>query len=72
MVHVEGSRVKAPRLRALREARALTQAELAANAGVARGTVNRLEQGHDGYPPTIRKLAEALQVEPAELMREMV
>lgn len=37
---------------------------------MARGPVNRLEQGHDGYPPTVRKLAEALQVEPVELMRE--
>lgn len=63
--------MKASQLRALREVRALTQEELAAKAGVARGTVNRLEQGHDAYPPTIRKLAEALGVEPAELMREM-
>ena len=52
----------------LRETRALTQQELAEKAGVTRGTVTRIEAGYDGYPPTIRKLAAALGVEPSELM----
>ncbi len=60
--------VKAARLRVVRETKALTQRELAERAGVAHGTVARIETGHDANPPTIRKLAAALGVEPSELM----
>ncbi len=42
--------------------------ELAAKAGVGIATVARLETGSDGYPATIRKLAKALGVKPADLM----
>ena len=57
------------RLKALRIRRALSQADLAEKSGVARTTINRLERElEEPYPSTIRKLAEALDVEPHELM----
>ncbi len=61
--------VKLPRLRAVRERRALSQRELAELAGVSRVTVIRIESGlDDPYPSTVRKLANALGVEPSDLM----
>lgn len=60
--------VKLARLRALRQRKALTQQELAAKAGVTRSTVARVEGGAEQpFPTTIRKLADALGVEPEEL-----
>lgn len=56
------------RLKALRERQALTQAELAARAGINRVTLARIEGGAQPYPVTVRKLAAALGVEPADLM----
>ena len=57
------------RIRDLREARFLTQADLAKRAGVGVVTISRLERdlGIARFT-TIRKLAEALGVEPAELV----
>ena len=52
-----------------RTRRALTQAELAKRAGVTTATVARIER--DEIEPrmtTLRKLAEALGVDPAELV----
>ena len=61
--------VKLPRLRALRERRALTQRELADLAGVSRATLISLEAGRENpYPTTVRKLAKALGVAPDALM----
>jgi transcriptional regulator with XRE-family HTH domain len=57
------------RLKELREARFLTQRELAEKAGVALATITRVELGQ--VVPnfsTIRKLAAALGVEPQELV----
>jgi len=63
-----------PRLTRLRELRlraALTQLELAERAGIARTTVNRLEQGDPNVlPTTLRKLARALKVRPTDLWEE--
>lgn len=56
------------RLREWRERRALTQNQLAEKAGVSRATVVRLEKGYSAVPPTLRKLADALGVDPAELI----
>lgn len=61
-----------PSLRRLRLEKALTQAELAQAAGLQRNTIARLEahpteKGADMR--TIRKLAAALDVEPAALLR---
>jgi len=50
---------------------ALSQRQLAERAGVSANTVRLLENGRRGsYPATVRKLAGALCVAPAELMRE--
>ena len=61
--------LKTPRLRELRERAALSQEDLAKKAGVARATIADLEADkRPARPSTRRKLAEALGVEPAELM----
>lgn len=59
--------MQTPRLRYWREYQAMTLRELAAKAGVAYRTVWRLENGFPAEPPTVRKLAEALGIHPAEL-----
>ena len=57
------------RLRQLRERRALRQEDLAALAGVGKNTVNRIEKNRtEPHMTTVRKLAEALEVDPAELV----
>jgi transcriptional regulator with XRE-family HTH domain len=56
------------RLRAIRERRLMTQAELASAAGVGLNTIGRLESGIDApRPSTVKKLAAALNV-PAEAL----
>ena len=58
-------------LRAARQKAGLTQNELAKLAGVGRGTVHRLETlERGGYPRTLRRLARALGVTPAQLVRD--
>ena len=59
------------RLKRQRTRRALTQAELAERAGVTTATVARIER--DEIEPrmtTLRKLAQALEVDPAELVED--
>jgi transcriptional regulator with XRE-family HTH domain len=64
--------VSLTRLRMVRERRALTQQQLAERAGVNRVTIARLERGRDDpFPTTVRKLADALGVEPEELMEQL-
>jgi predicted transcriptional regulator len=54
-----------PRLRYLRAVALLTQRELAERAGLRQATIARLETGNvDARPSTIRKLADALGVDP--------
>ena len=60
--------VKLANLRRLRERQALSQKGLAERAGISHVTVVQAEAGGDVRPTTARKLAEALGVEPAELM----
>ena len=63
-------RVDTEGLRRLRRERALSQRALARAAGVGLDAVNRIEKGRrDALPSTLRKLAEALGVEPRELMK---
>jgi transcriptional regulator with XRE-family HTH domain len=58
------------KLRALRKRRALSQRDLARTSGVGPVTISELERGVRGARPrTIRGLAEALDVEPTELMK---
>jgi transcriptional regulator with XRE-family HTH domain len=62
--------VDGPRLRRIRRERALSQRELSRMTGVAFDTISRLETGkQQAQPRTIRKLAEALGVEPIVLMK---
>ncbi|HVC33212.1 MAG TPA: helix-turn-helix transcriptional regulator [Chloroflexota bacterium] len=59
-----------PGLKMARGRKLLTQVELAARAGVSETTINRLENDTaDARFSTIRKLAAALGVDPAVLMR---
>ena len=58
-----------PGLAMHRRRRGLTQRQLGELAGVAHTTVQRLESRKRGaYPQTVRKLATALGVEPADLV----
>ena len=62
--------VDGKRLRQLRVEQALTLRALGELSGVAYDTINRLELGkQDAQPRTIRRLADALDVEPRELMK---
>jgi transcriptional regulator with XRE-family HTH domain len=65
-VKIDGEKVRAARERAF-----LSKRELAEKAGLDRTTVGRIEDGvTEVYPRTIRKLAEALSVDPASLVPE--
>jgi DNA-binding XRE family transcriptional regulator len=60
---------KLARLRQVREGKFLSQAELAEKAGVSRVTIVELESGRvEARWSTSRKIAEALGVEPGELV----
>jgi transcriptional regulator with XRE-family HTH domain len=62
--------VDGTRLRQIRQERALSLRELGERSGVAFDTINKLENAHrEAQPRTIRRLAEALGVEPRVLMK---
>jgi len=62
--------VDGQRLRELRVEKALSLRALKERSGVAYDTINKLELGHrPARLATIRKLAEALGVEPKDLMK---
>lgn len=61
--------VNGARLRNLRRNSVLSQRELSRMTGVAFDTISRLETGKQrAQPKTVRKLANALGVEPRELI----
>ena len=62
--------VTTPALHYWRTKRALLQRELAQRAGVDLTTVQRLERGLSSRLHTVRALAEALDVTPADLMAQ--
>jgi transcriptional regulator with XRE-family HTH domain len=63
--------VNVQRLKELRRQKVLSMRELEEMSGVSYNTIYRLENGLTGAQPrTIRRIAEALGVEPAELIRE--
>ena len=64
-------RISGDRLRKVRNKRLLSQRELAERAGLSPTTILKLESGRvdEPHPRTIRKLADALEVDPAELVR---
>ena len=57
-----------PSLRRVRLGRLLSQADLAERAHVTEATLSRIENGLPARLSTIRKLSEALGVEPTELL----
>lgn len=61
-----------PGLRRARIVSGLSQASLAREAQVSPTTVQQLEKlRRGGYPKTIRKLSQALNVEPLDLMPQL-
>ncbi len=57
------------KVKRLRDKRALTQEELAAKAGLTIAALSRIERNNaEPRPTTRRKLAEALGVDPSELI----
>jgi predicted transcriptional regulator len=66
-----GMEVDTERLKELRRRRVLSMRELEELSGVSHNTIWRIESGRQGaHPRTIRKLAEALGVEPEELLKK--
>ncbi|MBI4506003.1 MAG: helix-turn-helix transcriptional regulator [Chloroflexi bacterium] len=64
--------LKLARLKLVRERKALTQHQLGEKARVNRVTIPRVERGSDQpFPTTVRKLADALGVEPEDLMEPL-
>jgi transcriptional regulator with XRE-family HTH domain len=64
-VRIHGEKVRVARERAF-----LSKSELAERAGLNRNTIGRIEESEttEVYPRTIRKIAEALSVDPAFLV----
>jgi transcriptional regulator with XRE-family HTH domain len=59
----------AARIKRLREQRGLTQAQLAAKAGISRAYLARIETArHHLTVPTLERLAKALRVRPARFL----
>jgi len=56
------------KLRRHREEQAMTQRQLSQKSGVTQATIVHAERGGDTRPTTVRKLADALGVEPRELL----
>jgi transcriptional regulator with XRE-family HTH domain len=64
-------KVDGQKLRRLRNRRVWLIGDLAKESGVHRNVISKLENSRGGaYPETIRKLARALDVDPAELIKE--
>ena len=67
-MHAVVSVPKLRRLRALRQRKMWSLADLAERSGVAENTISRIENGREARYSTARKLAEALGIEPYELV----
>lgn len=64
-------RIDGAKLKELRRRRMLSLRELGERSGVAFDNINKLEnERRSAQPSTVRKLAEALGMEPHELMKE--
>jgi transcriptional regulator with XRE-family HTH domain len=62
--------VNVQRLKELRRERVLSLRELEERSGVSYNTIWRIEDGRQGaHPRTVRKLANALGVDPSELIK---
>lgn len=60
--------MKLPNLRRIRERRMLSQRALADRAKVSPVTISNIENGSEAELRTLRKLVDALDVKPEELM----
>jgi len=67
-----GVKINGEKLQRLRLERFLSRDEVAEKSGIHRDHIGRLERGEGGEsrPPTVRKLAEALGVDPRELLAD--
>ena len=72
MPTISAVKIDGAKLKALREQRFLSREELAEKAGSHRDHIGRLERNevHNSRMSTIRNLAEALGVEPHELVAD--
>lgn len=70
MPTIDAVKIDGNKLKELRLAKFWSRDELASESGIHRDHIGRLERGEGGnsHPPTVRKLAEALGVPPAELV----
>ena len=58
-------------MRQLRRERALSQRDLSGITGIAHDSISQLETGkREAQPRTIRRIADALGIDPAELVKE--
>jgi transcriptional regulator with XRE-family HTH domain len=64
-------RIDGEKLRKVRDERLLSQRELAEKANLSATTILKLEAGRvaEPHPRTVRKLVEALGVEPSRLLK---
>jgi len=66
-----GLEIDGEKLRRLRKRKVWLIGDLADRSGVHRNLISEYEHGKSGaHPDTIRKLANALEIEPAELIKE--
>ena len=72
MPTMEAVKIDAKKLQDARLAKFWSRDELAKASGINRDHIGRLERGYEGEsrPPTVRKLAEALEVDPRELLAD--
>jgi transcriptional regulator with XRE-family HTH domain len=72
MPTMEAVKIDAKKLQDARLAKFWSRTELARTSGINRDHIGRLERGYEGEsrPPTVRKLAEALGVDPRELLAD--
>jgi DNA-binding Xre family transcriptional regulator len=61
-------RVDVEKLWKLRVNQGFTQRELARKAGISNATLSKIEHGRSPRPPTLKKLADVLGVEPVDLL----
>jgi transcriptional regulator with XRE-family HTH domain len=70
MPTMEVVKIDAKKLQGARLAKFWSRDELARASGIHRDHIGRLERGYEGEsrPPTVRKLAEALEIDPHEIL----
>lgn len=69
---MEVVKINGEKLQEIRLGKFWSRDELSEKSGIHRDHIGRLERGEGGNsrPPTVRKLAEALEVAPSELVED--